>query len=77
MVDNNSPPRYETYCFIYLEDKMVGKTRTYQEAEKFCKLNPDYQWDLNTCIKDKKKRIELYRDLPLFTLNMNLFSYKK
>ena len=58
------PPIYNSYCFIYLNNKIIGFTNTSSEADSICSFNPNYQWDYNNVVKSKEERVNLYRTLP-------------
>ena len=74
MQPNLKNPSYNSYCFIYYNNNLVGYTNSYREAEDICKKNIEYQWDFGLTIKNKQKREEYYRKLPQLIYRPN--SYK-
>lgn len=52
------------YVIIFKDDKAIGYTNSYNEAEALCKKYPDLQWDLK-----KTKRV----DIPLLTIHDTVF----
>ena len=44
-------------CLIYLNTKIIGWTKTWQEADAICDSNPDLQWGYA-----KKKHYNTYND---------------
>ena len=56
MSQNDNKPLYNSYCFIYLDNELVGYTHSHSEADAVCKVDGRYQWDFALMIKNKKKR---------------------
>tara|TARA_B100001029_G_C15015357_1_gene426975 strand:+ start:692 stop:916 length:225 start_codon:yes stop_codon:yes gene_type:complete len=64
-----------SYCFIYIDNKIIGYTNTNREAIDICKMDYKYQWDYNNRVK---KRIYLYNTLPqLVFSNKKIFYLEK
>lgn len=66
----NEPPSYNSYCFIYYDNKLIGYTNSYHEADEICKHNIKYQWAFGLSIKNKQKREEYYNKLPQINFNI-------
>jgi len=70
-----SPP-YNSYCFIFYGEQIIGYAHTDKEADAICKRDRRYIWDYNNFIKNKTKRVKLYNSLPqiIYTNNKILHS---
>ena len=68
----HNPDWPESYCFIYLKDKIIGYTNTNREAHALCKIDYNYQWDYNNRVK---KPTLLYNILPQLVLSNNKIIY--
>ena len=64
-------PSYNSYCFIYFDNNLIGYTNSYYEAENICKHNFRYQWGFGLAIKNEKKRKEYYSKLPQLAYSHN------
>ena len=71
MSQNDNKPLYNSYCFIYLNNELVGYTHSHSEADAICKLDGRYQWDFALMIKNKEKREEYYSKLPQLICSNN------
>jgi len=71
MSQNDKNPLYNLYCFIYLDNELVGYTHSHSEADAVCKLDGRYQWDFALAIKNKRKREEYYSKLSQFICSGN------
>jgi hypothetical protein len=62
-------PEYNSYCFIYMNNNIIGYTNTNKEANNICKINNRYQWDYNNSVKNIDDRIDLYNILPQLVIS--------
>jgi len=70
--NDNIKPLYQSYCFIYLDNNLIGYTHTHSEAKAICKLNSKYQWEFALAIKNTQKRENYYANLNLMTFSNNI-----
>ena len=57
------------WVVLFNENKIVGYTPTFQEADDICKNNNNYSWDFaRRVFKSEQKRIEMFNTLEQLTI---------
>lgn len=57
------------WAVIYNNNKIIGYTPTFKEADDICKKNNTYSWDYaRRVFKNKQKRIDMFKILEQITI---------